>query len=454
MSSRPPNVLWVFADQLRHQALACNGDPNAQTPALDRIAAEGVVCETAVSHYPVCMPFRAGLMTGQYAHVHGLRVHGDLLAPGSRTVAHAFRQAGYRTSYVGKLHLASTNSDWTTGREFWVHPSLRAGFEDFFGFDIANHYYNTHYCTGETCRGIALDGHQTDGLTDLSLKYLAETALPAGRPWFHVIAYEAPHPGGGNGQNRYMPFPSPPEYEDRFEPDDLVLRPNVPQPDRELRRKTAGYYAMTAHLDHNVGRILALLADAGQLDSTLLVVLSDHGEMLGSHGRFNKEVAYDEAIRIPLIFRLPGTLPAGRRYDEGVVSGIDIFPTCAGLCGAAIFPGVQGMDLSAALRGRAGPRRAEALVQWLGATRYGWGDYPYRAIRTARHTYCVSSAEVNERHGGHYRLLFDNAADPYQQDNLFGRPEAAGLQRELHDTLCRTILASAEPLPDFVAERS
>ncbi|HUS93515.1 MAG TPA: sulfatase-like hydrolase/transferase, partial [Phycisphaerae bacterium] len=304
MSSRPPNVLWVFADQLRHQALACNGDPNAQTPALDRIAAEGVVCETAVSHYPVCMPFRAGLMTGQYAHVHGLRVHGDLLAPGSRTVAHAFRQAGYRTSYVGKLHLASTNSDWTTGREFWVHPSLRAGFEDFFGFDIANHYYNTHYCTGETCRGIALDGHQTDGLTDLSLKYLAETALPAGRPWFHVIAYEAPHPGGGNGQNRYMPFPSPAEYEDRFDPAALRLRPNVPDAaDAELRRKTAGYYAMTAHLDHNVGRICDLLADAGQLDSTLLVVLSDHGEMLGSHGRFNKEVAYDEAIRIPLIFR-------------------------------------------------------------------------------------------------------------------------------------------------------
>jgi len=455
MSSFQPNVLWIFADQLRHQALACNGDPNSRTPNLDRIAAEGTVCETAVSQYPVCMPFRAGLMTGQYAHVHGLRVHGDLLAPGCRTVAHAYRAAGYRTSYVGKLHLASTNSHWFSGDEYWVHPRMRAGFEDFSGFDISNHYYNTHYCTGEVCRGIALEGHQTDGLTDLSLAYLAEHALPSGRPWFHVIAYEAPHPGGGNGQNRFDPFPSPPEYEAQFDPDRLALRPNVPEPrDEKVRRCAAGYYAMLAQLDHNVGRILDLLAGAGQLDNTLVVVLSDHGEMLGSQGRFHKETAYDEAVRIPLIFRLPGAVPAGRRFDEGVVSGVDIFPTCAGLCGVRPFPDVQGLDLSAAVCGRPGPRRSEALIQWLGATRYGWGDYPYRAIRTATHTYCVSAADVNERHGGHYRLLFDNVADPYQQSNLFGLPAARALQRELHATLCRTVLASAEPLPDFVADLS
>lgn len=209
MRSSRPNVLWLFADQLRHQALACNGDPNARTPALDRLAAEGVVCDLAVSQCPVCMPFRAGLVTGEYGHVNGLRVHGDLLAPGCRTVAHAFRDAGYRTSYVGKLHLASTNSNWTTGDEFWIHPDLRAGFQDFFGFDLSNHYYNTHYCTGDECRGFKIEGHQTDGLTDLSLKYLAETAIPSGQPWFHVISYEAPHPGGGNGRNRYMPFPHP-----------------------------------------------------------------------------------------------------------------------------------------------------------------------------------------------------------------------------------------------------
>ena len=450
MRSTRPNVLWIMADQLRHQALGCNGDPNARTPNLDRLAAEGVVCETAVSPYPVCMPFRAGLLTGQYAHVHGLRVHGDLLTPDRRTVAHAYREAGYRTSYVGKLHLASTNSNWTTGDEFWVHPSLRAGFEDFFGFDLSNHYYNTHYCTGYTCRGIKIEGHQTDGLTDLTLGYLSETALRSGQPWFHVLSYEAPHPGGGNGRNRYMPFPAPPEYEALFDPGSLQLRGNVPaaqEPD--VRTKLAGYYAMIAQLDHNVGRVLRLLEEAGAKDSTLVVFFSDHGEMLGSHGRFHKQLAYDESVRIPLILRWPGAIPAGRRH-AGVVSGIDIYPTCAALCGVRALPDVQGMNLSAALSGTGGSRRREALIQWLGPSRYGWGDYPYRAIRTARHTYCVSSREVDEANGGAFRLLFDNEADEFQLDNRFGRPDARALQRELHERLRRAIAESGESPPDFV----
>ena len=455
MTADRPNVLWIFADQLRHQALGCNGDADARTPNIDRLASEGVVCETAVSQCPVCMPFRAGLVTGQYNHVHGLRVHGDLLTPDRRTIAHAYRAAGYATSYVGKLHLASTNSHWSDGVEFWVHPAMRAGFEDFYGFDLSNHYYNTHYCTGRTCKGIKIEGHQTDGLTDLTLEHLTEKAVKSGKPWFHVVSYEAPHPGGGNGENKYSPFPSPPEFEAKFDPDRMTLRKNVAGRDEaDIRRRTAGYYSMTAHLDHNVGRLLDYLDASGQADNTLVVLFADHGEMLGSQGRLHKQMVYDESIRIPLIFRLPGTVPAGGRFDEGVVSGIDIYPTCAGLCGVPAFPEVQGMDLSAAICGRPGPRRAEALVQWLGETCYGWGDYPYRAIRTDRYTYGVSSAEVNEANGGAFRVLFDNDQDEFQLSNLFGRAEAKALHREMHDRLCRMIIESGEEIPDFVSELS
>ena len=158
MAKPTPNVLWLFSDGLRYHALSCNGDPNIQTPHLDRLAAEGVRFTEAFSHYPVCMPMRAGLVTGQYAHINGLRVHGDLLPPGSHTVAHSFRAAGYRSSWVGKWHLAGEHGlnmlgrGWQ-GEDFWVDPQLRGGFEDWYGFNLSNHYYRTIYSHGDDDRG-------------------------------------------------------------------------------------------------------------------------------------------------------------------------------------------------------------------------------------------------------------------------------------------------------------
>ena len=101
-----PNVLWIFADQLRYHALSSSGDPNLATPNIDRLAAEGVRCTATFSHYPICTPFRAGLMTGRYPTACEVPLHGDFLPPGSDTVADRFRASGYRTSYVGKWHLA------------------------------------------------------------------------------------------------------------------------------------------------------------------------------------------------------------------------------------------------------------------------------------------------------------------------------------------------------------
>lgn len=452
MKSRQPNLLWIMADQLRQQAVSCYGNGEVETPRLDRLGREGVICDYGVSHYPVCMPFRAGLVTGQYSHVNGVRVHGDLLTPGRQTVAHAFRAAGYRTSYVGKWHLASANSargcSW--GDDYWVHPCLRGGFEDWFGFDLSNHYYNTHYSTGEFVDAIKIEGYQTDGLADLSLKYLSQTAAGLDQPWFHVLSFEAPHPGMPEQDGGFFPVPA--EYAERFRAADMTLRDNVPADMAEkVRKDTAGYYAMIANLDYNIGRVLDWLDESGQAENTLVVFFSDHGEMLGSHGRDSKQVAYDESIRIPLIMRLPGGLSGGSRYD-GVVSGVDIFPTCAGLCGVPTFANVQGMDQSAALRGQGKCQRNEVLIQWLGQSRYHWGDHPYRAIRTQRYTYCVSAEEVNEAQGGHFRLLFDNEQDPYQMNNLFGRAEAADLQRQLHGRLCEAIRESAEALPSFVQD--
>ena len=256
---------------------------------------------------------------------------------------------------------------------------------------------------------------------------------------------EAPHHGiGRDGRDGQ---PAPPEYEARFAPAGVELRGNVPPHlQRKARAKLAGYYAMIANLDHNVGRVLDWLEENDLAKSTLVAFFSDHGELAGSHGHFGKYRPYDESIRIPLLLRLPGTLPADTVYQE-VVSGIDLFATCAGLCGVPLFVGQQGFDHSPALLGDAGAVRDAALVQWLGPSRSAWDDgYPYRAIRTRRYTYCVGPDEP-------FRLLFDNDDDGLQLSNLFGRRSVAAVQAQLHRRLCNAVTQSGEPLPEFLVRR-
>ena len=168
--------------------------------------------------------------------------------------------------------------------------------------------------------------------------------------------------------------------------------------------------------------------------------------MGGSQGRYDKQVVFDESVRIPVIMRMPGVLPAGETYNN-VISGIDIFPTCVGLCGIPIPSQVQGIDISATLCSNNGPMRNEALIQWIGRTRFGFRDHPYRAIRTRRYTYCVGRDDE-------FCFLFDNESDKFQMKNLFGLQEFASLQKKLHQKLCNTIIRSGEILPEFVKYRS
>jgi arylsulfatase A-like enzyme len=458
MTPRRPNLLWLFCDQLRWHSLSCNGDSNVETPNLDRLASEGANFANAYTCCSVCSPARAGVMTGQYCNVNGVRYLGDLLTSDRLTVAHAFSEAGYRTSYYGKWHLASTQNAFShnEGADYWVHPLLRGGFEDWCGFELSNNFYLTRYCTDDSLwPPKVLEGYQTDGLTDLSLDYLSETAVALDQPWFHVLSVEAPHHGRDDkgvdfvdaGGRRHTRHPAPAEYEAMFRPEDLQLRANVPEEcDAAARSQQAQYYAQIKNLDDNIGRVLDWLERTGLDESTLVCFFSDHGEMGGSHGRFQKVCAYDESIRIPMIMRLPGVIRPGLAVEEPF-SLVDVFPTCASLCGIAVSPQVQGMDCAGLLSGAAGgDARQAALIQWFGNPRYNAEGAPgpqYRAIRTCDFTYAVGEAP-------HDCLLFDNRSDPLQLHNLFDSPDAVSLQHELHALLAQEISASGEPLPDFV----
>ena len=450
------NLLWIFCDQLRFHNLSCNGDPNIATPNLDRLAREGVNFTNAYTSCPVCTPARASVMTGLFANANGVFYLGDLLPPGQRTVAHHFSEAGYRTGYVGKWHLASTQNaiGHNEGIDYWVHPLLRGGFEDWFGFELSNHFWKTAYCTDDSLwPPKVLEGYQTDRLTDLSLQYL-EGMVGRDRPWFHVLSVEAPHHGKDRNGKAFVDVdgvshtrhPAPPEYEARFNPDHLILRDNVPEGfERPARSQQAQYYAQIANLDDNVGRMLEWLDRTGQADTTLVCFFSDHGEMGGSHRRFQKTSMYDEAVRIPVMMRLPGVIPENTQCDD-LFSLVDLFPTSAGLCGTRPPRNLQGIDFSRrVVDGHTSGMRDGLLVQWFGNPRYDPNGDPgveWRGLRTKTHTYRPAS---NDDHH-----LFDNSRDPMQLTNRFGDPEFAEIQRALHAMLIGEIRKSGEDLPDFV----
>jgi arylsulfatase A-like enzyme len=391
------------------------------------------------------MPFRGGLVTGQHANLNGVRLHGDFLTPDRKTIAHAFKDSGYRTSWVGKWHLSGGLSafGWNDGADFWVHPYLRGGFEDWFGFELSNHFFMTRYSQQEDCwPPIEVEGYQTDVLTDISLNYLKHTAAKLNGPWFHCVSYEAPHTGNDGHGNECNP--APPEYEAMFDQETIKMRRNVPADIMlQARKQQAGYYAQIKNLDDNIGRLLDYLDQSGQSENTIVLFFSDHGELGGSHGRFHKQEVFEESIRIPMIMRMPKLIPADQILNVPF-SGIDIYPTCAGLCGVPIDKDVQGKNFADYICGKSPEEpRQQVLIQWLGKARYGFSDYKFRAIRNKQYTYCI--CDDPER-----CALFDNSCDPFQLDNLFGSEEHSALQAQLHKELLREITISGEDIPEFV----
>lgn len=175
-----------------------------------------------------------------------------------------------------------------------------------------------------------------------------------------------------------------------------------------------------------MGELLTTLKEAGLEQNTLLIFYSDHGDLLGSHGAYNKQQPYDESIRVPLLLRWPEGLGAKSRKLDALINSEDLMPTILGLCGVPVPKTVEGLDFSGYIRGGKNPSDGAALISCVspfGQWTRKMGGKEYRGIRTLRHTF------VRDLNGPW--LLFDNVKDPYQMRNLANRPEYAKLQARL-----------------------
>lgn len=337
-SALSPNVIWIFGDQHRAQALSVMEDPNVQTPNIDRLA---VSSRTGIAGSPLCSPFRGSLLTSQYPH-RCIPGHDIALPNGMPTVATAFSHSGYQTAYIGKWHVDGAVHRLSDTRPAfqYVDPSRRGDFDYWLGYENNNNQYDCwvhgHYEDGTPIDSYKLHGYETDALTDLLIEYLGNRSLD--QPFFVALSVQPPH----------SPYIAPPKFMERHRSEAIQLRPNVPSVDRvqqQARHSLAGYYAMIENLDWNVGRILQTLGNTGLADQTILVFFSDHGDMHGSQARILKCVPWEESIRIPFLVCGSGIDTGLDDYPE-LINHVDIAPTTLGLCGIDAPESMVGVDYS------------------------------------------------------------------------------------------------------------
>ncbi len=446
---RKPNVIWVFGDQHRAQALSHRGDPNVFTPNIDNLARTGICFDCAVSGAPWCSPFRGALLTGTYPHQNGVVRTPTLLDPAIPTVAIPFNDAGYHTAYVGKWHLDGSNR-----REHYVPPERRGGFRYWMGYENNNNQHEVYVygSEGETPRRLA--EYETDGLTNILLEHLKKHVGEEEdyQPFFAVLSVQPPH-------GPYVTPTNPKSGAPRIHPSEIELRRNVPDVPWIRSRVSvdhAGYYAMVENLDDNVGRICETLKELSIDRETYIIFFSDHGNMLWSHGQTGKSSPWEESIRVPFIISKVGG-PENMRCGatDALINHVDIAPTTFGLCGIPVPEGMVGYDYSRhcipdyAPEYRSDPVRAEEP------------DSAYlQQIPRKMNPNTVNKAwrGVLMRDGWKYVctpgndwLLFNTADDPYEEANYVYSTNFQEQKKRCHDRLAQWIEETGDEfeLPDI-----
>jgi arylsulfatase A-like enzyme len=425
--ARRMNILYVFGDQ--HRACSFPGQPfcPVEAPAFEAFAEQNFVMENCISNYPLCTPHRGMLMSGRWPQQTGLTHIGTdmVLSEHEYGLGQSFTDAGYRTAYVGKWHLYHGEG------EFVPPGPFRFGFEHWRVWGTTNTHYNDYTWDAETGVKETVPGWSPIHMTDQAIEFIEQQK--SDKPWMMVVSWNPPHP----------PFNPPAEDSQPYPQDEIPLRPNASlkrgdgstpgypdlQSESTLREAEKGYYGGITGVDKQFQRLLEALEATGQASNTIVIYTSDHGEMMGAHGRMEKQAAWEESCHVPFMIRIPGALNHGDSSKD-LMGSIDIYPTLCGLAEIPVPKHCVGRDLSAVLRGeRSVHSDGVILMNETGAYVGNPTAVGFRGVRTLTHTYAVAE-------DGRW-LLYDNLNDPYQQKNL----AADEAQKPLMDKFDSMILA-------------
>lgn len=433
-----PNILIIMSDEHAPMYSGVYGHPLVQTPHMDQLAREGVTFDNAYCNSPLCLPSRMSFMTGRYISRIGAFDNASPLASDAVTWAHMLRAVGYDVVLSGKQHFCGP--DQLHGfraqlardlhAELWTKNGVFRGTPDWRqGTPPATKPWGG---VAEAGSGTTLEIEVDDLVEERALAYLREPGRED-QPWALNVSFIAPH----------FPLVVPERFFDLY-PLDQIDMPEIPSghlenqhpvhkrmramfgavdfPEEQVRRARAGYYGLITYLDEKIGRLLAVLEETGQRESTVVVHLSDHGEMNGEHGMWRKSSFYEASVRVPLQIVWPGQIPAGRRVGE-VVSLVDLIATLVDMADASSVAPLDGDSLLGLMRGEDATWKDEAFCEYLahGVAR------PMAMLRQGRYKLNYSLGDPPE--------LYDIEADPNEFGDLAGDPAHAVKVTELQDRI-------------------
>jgi N-acetylglucosamine-6-sulfatase len=446
--AKRPNILFILTDDQRWDALSLAGHRHLRTPNIDRLGREGVYFRNAFCTTSLCSPSRASILSGLYAHAHGVTNNFTEYPAALPSFPRVLQSAGYDTAYIGKWHMGEDNDE------------PRPGFNWFVTHKGQGKYFDTEFNLNGARREV-VKGYYTHVVTGMAEDWLRRPR--DGKPWLLMIGHKAPH-------SFYFPEPkyersfaqAPVPYpETAFMLDDkpawirerLYTWHGIYGPLFEWRKKfpddspaavkdfeamTRAYWGTILSVDDSVGRLHALLRERGELDNTIIVFMSDNGILNGEHGMVDKRTAHEPSMRIVQLVRYPGLTPTDRpRVIDQQVLTVDVAPSLLELAGAPALNGIHGRSWKRLVQ--------EGDPAWRKSWLYHYNyekQFPYtpnvRAVRTESWKYSRSP----HGDGGpdrHRAELYNIEFDPEERRNLIDLPRYAGVVAEMQRELLKAM---------------
>lgn len=454
MPDRKPNVIIFFTDQQRHDSTGLHGNPLGLTPHFDRLARAGTHVANSFTCQPVCGPARACLQTGTYATTNGSWRNGIALNLDRQrfpTLASCFNEAGYRTGYIGKWHLAGKHgrADSAMGERGPVKDSHRGGYQDWFAaeaLEFSVHEYKTILYDNDN-QPHRLPGYRSDALTDATIRYID---AHQDQPFFLMTSFIEPH-----HQNHVDDYPPPAGYREmytgKWTPPDLAALPGYNDGDDRTGGTTqahlGGYWGMVKRLDENLGRIVDALISLDMLDNTIILFTSDHACHFKTRNAEYKRSCHESSIRVPTMFHGPGFTGGGE--VQQLVSLVDLPPTLLDACGIDVPGGMQGRSLLPLLR-----RDPQAVADWPEEAFVQISEsHTGRVVRTHRWKYEVVGEDDDGQGGAStYReaILYDLKYDPHELTHLIDRDSHSAVRAVMRERLLRRMREIGEAEPKII----